>query len=167
MSIITADFVKRLSGGASNADPAASLGGAKSSAVMSELVNGLFDSVSAAEAAAGDVEYRCIYVHNANATDTMTSLVAFVQSDTTSAQTALAIGVGASAVNGTEDAAANESIAPAGVAFSAPTDAGSGIALGSIPPGQHRALWLRWTVSAGAGATANDAASLGFRCETV
>jgi hypothetical protein len=167
MPITTPDFVLRLSGGAANTDPDASLGGAKSSTVVSAAVNGLFDPVGAAEAAAGDVEYRCIYVHNANGADTMTALVAFVQSDTTSAQTALAIGVGASAVNGTEDAAANESTAPAGVTFSAPVDAGSGIALGNIPPGQHRALWVRWTVSAGAGATSSDAASLGLRCETV
>lgn len=167
MSIISTDFVLRLSGGATNTDAAASIGGAKSSTVASAAVNGLFDAVSAAEAVAGDIEYRCVYLHNANATDTMTALVAYVQSDTSSAQTALAIGVGAAAVNGTESAVANESTAPAGVSFSAPTDAASGIAMGDIPPGQHRALWLRWTVTAGAGATANDAATLGFRCETV
>lgn len=167
MSIQSTDFVLRLSGGAANTDPAASLGGDKSSTVASASVNGLFDAVSAAEAAAGDVEYRCVYVHNASASDTMTNLVAYVQADTSSAQTALAIGVGASAVNGVETAVANESTAPGGVTFSAPTDAGSGVALGNLAPGQHRALWLRWTVTAGAGATANDAATLVFSCETV
>lgn len=167
MSIIAADFVLRLSGGAANTDPMASIGGAKSTTVASAALNGLFDAVGAAEAVAGDIEYRCVYIHNANATDTMTNVVVYIASDTTSAQTALAIGVGASAINGTETATANESTAPAGVAFTAPADAASGLAVGNLAPGEHRALWLRWTVTAGASAAANDAASIGLRCETV
>lgn len=167
MSIVSNDFVTRLSGGASNADGNASIGGIKSSQVMSASVDALFDAVSAAEAAAGDVEYRCVYVHNANATDTMINAVVYISSQTSSVNTSLEIGVGAAAINATEPAVANESAAPAGVTFSAPATAGAGLALGTIPPGQHKAIWLKWTTDVAAAVTANDAASLGFRCETV
>ena len=79
----------------------------------------------------------------------------------------LAIGVGTSAVNGTEQTVANESTAPAGVAFSEPASNGSGLALGDLPAGQHRAIWLRRTVTAAAPSSANDNWALGYECETV
>jgi len=166
MSIITADFVVRLSGGSSNNSGNAALGGSKSSNAASTSVDALFDPVTAAQAAAGSVEYRCVYVHNANATDLMTALRAWIDANTPLAGTTLDIGVGTSAVNGTEQTIANEGTAPTGVTFSAPSDAASGLALGNIPAGQHRALWLRRTVTAGAGASANDTFTLGFDAET-
>jgi hypothetical protein len=167
MSIITGDFVTRLSGGAANSVGNAALGGAKSSSAMSSTVDQLFDAVSAAEAAAGRVEYRCVYLHNANAVDTMTAAVVYVSANTPLAGTTLDIGVGTSAVNGTEQTIANETTAPTSVTFSAPSTAGTGLALGDIPAGQHRAIWLRRTVTAGSGSSANDTWSLGYQCETV
>lgn len=166
MAIITGDFQTRLSGGASNAVGNDSIGGVKSSNAAPTTLNGLFDATNAAEALAGDIEYRCVYVHNANATDLMTDLRAFISSDTPSVSTVIAIGVGAAAINGTETAIANEDTAPAGVTFSAPANADAGIALGNIPAGQHRALWIRRTVSASAPNSANDPFTIGYRCET-
>lgn len=166
MSIITADFSRRLSGGAANASGNASIGGAKSSVAFPSTIDGLFDAVSAAEALAGRIEYRCFYLHNANAADAMIAARVWISTQTPLAGTVLAIGLGAAALNGTETAIANETTAPAGVTFSEPADAASGIALGNIPAGQHRAIWLRRTVNAGAGASANDTFELGFDCET-
>ncbi len=166
MSIITADFSRRLSGGAANADANASIGGAKSSVAVSSATDALFDPVSAAQAAAGSVEYRCIYLHNANATDLMTAARVWINANTPLAGTTLAIGVGAAAVNATETAIANESTAPASVSFSEPASAAAGLALGNIPAGQHKAIWLRRTVTAGSGASASDTWELGFDCET-
>lgn len=167
MSIIAADFSRRLSGGAANADGNASIGGAKSSVAMSASTDALFDAVSAAQAAAGSIEYRCIYLNNNNATDLMTAARVWINANTPLAGTTLDIGVGAAAVNATETAIANESTAPAGVTFSAPSSAGTGLALGNIPAGQHKAVWLRRTVTAGSGASASDTWELGFDCETV
>lgn len=65
MPIIDTEIQYRFSGGASNSNPNASLGGVKSSVSIGST---LFDDVSSAEAAAGSVEYRCYYIHNANAT---------------------------------------------------------------------------------------------------
>lgn len=162
MPVASADIVIRLSGGSSNTVAAASLGGAKSS---QPAPASLFDSVSGAEASAGDVEYRCIYVHNASATNEMTNAVAWLNANTASASTDIAIGLGSSAINGTEQTVASEGAAPTGVTFSAAATKGAGIALGNIPVGQHRAVWLRRTVTAGAAAAASDSATIRVECE--
>jgi hypothetical protein len=166
MSVIAADFVTRLSGGASNAVGNSSLGGAKSSNTASTATDGLFDAVSAAEAAAGLIEYRCVYLHNANATLDMTNAVVYVSANTPLAGTTLDIGVGSAAINGTEQTVGNEATAPTSVSFSAPSTAGTGLALGSIPAGQHKAIWLRRSVTAGSGSSASDTFTLGYQCET-
>lgn len=167
MPIITGDFTFRLSGGAANASGNASLGGTKSSNAVPTAVDTLFDAVSAGEATAGDVEYRCIYLHNANATDQMITARVWVAGNTPLAGTTLDIGVGTAAVNATEQTVADETTAPSGVSFSAPSTAGTGLALGTIPAGQHKAIWLRRTVTAGSGNSANDTWSLGVDCEFV
>jgi hypothetical protein len=166
MSIISGGFATRLSGGSGNSSGDASLGGVKSSTAAPTTLNGLFDLTSAAEAVAGDVEYRAIYLHNANATDTMTNAVAYISSNTPLAGSTIDIGVGTAAINGTEQTIADESTAPTGVTFSAPANADSGIALGNIPAGQHIAIWLRRTITAGAGSSPSDAFTIGYRCET-
>lgn len=164
MPLIAGDFVTRLSGGAANSDANASLGGAKSSTVASASVDALFDQVSASEASAGDTEYRCVYLHNGGSV-TMFSAVVWISANTPSGSTTLDIGVGTAAVNGTEQTVANESTAPAGVSFSAPASQGAGLALGDIPAGQHKAIWLRRTVSASAPASANDTFTLGYAAD--
>ena len=160
MPITSAEIVYRLSGGAANSNANASLGGAKSSSVVPA---GLFDDVSSAESAAGDIEYRCIYVHNANATLTMQNAVVYIQANTTGSR--IAIGVGTSAVNATETAVADENTAPAGVTFSQPANKGAGLALGNIPAGQHRAVWVRRTIGAATPAS-NDTYTLRVECDT-
>lgn len=156
MAISSTDIQYRLSGGASNTSPAASLGGAKSSTSAPAAI---FDDVSSAEAAAGDTEYRCIYVHNGHASLTLIGAVLFILANTPSASTTVDVGVGTSALNGTEQSVADESTAPSGVTFSAAASQAAGIALGDIPAGQSRAAWVRRTITAGAAAV-NDTFSL-------
>lgn len=163
MAIAPSDISFRLSGGASNTAPGASLGGAKSLTVVAPA--SIFDTVDSAESAGGDTEYRCVYVHNAHATLTMQNAVAWLFANTPNASTDIAVGVGTSAINGTEQTVANEGAAPTGVTFSAAATQGAGVALGSIPPGQHRAVWLRRTVAAGAPASA-DGCTLRVTCDT-
>ena len=161
MPIISTDIKYRLSGGAANATPITSLGGAKSSV---DMPTGIFDDLTSAQAAAGLTEYRCIYVHNNHGT--LAALIAkiWLQANTTGSR--IAIGLGASAINGTETATASETAAPAGVTFStAPVNLATGLDLGEIPAGQHKAVWLRRTVAAGAALT-TDAFSLRVQCDT-
>lgn len=153
MPIIASEIQYRLSGGASNSDPAAALGGIKSSTAWTTT---LFDDVSSAEATEGSVEYRCFYVHNANETLTLIAPKVWIQANTPSATTTVAIGLGSSAQGGTEQTVANEITAPSAVTFTAPADFDSGITLGDIPADGHRAVWIRRTVNAGTAAIADS-----------
>ena len=166
MTIIAANFEVRLSGGAGNANPNASLGGAISTTAYSSATDGLFDAVSAAEASAGRVEFRCVYLRNGHASTQMTTARIWIASQPAHPGSTLEIGVGTSAVNGTEQTVANETTAPTGVTFSAPSTAATGLALGNIPAGQHRAIWYRRTIAAGSGNVAATTATPGLDCET-
>ena len=152
MAIISTDIQYRLSGGASNAVTASSLGGVKSSVAASNY----FDDVSSAEAGTGDTEYRCIYVHNNHGALSLIGAKVFIQTNTPSSDTDVAIGLGSSAINGTEQTVADESTAPSGVSFSAPTTFAGGLAIGDLAAGAHKAVWVRRTVNAGAAAYADS-----------
>ena len=163
MAIAATDIVYRLSGGASNSSPGASLGGAKSSIAVN---NTLFDNVTSSEASSGLIDYRCFYVHNAHASLTMLSPKVFIQSNTVSPHTTFELALGSSALNGTEQTIANDTTAPTGVTFSAPADYNSGIALGDILAGQSRAVWIKRITTAGA-VTASDQGTLRVQCDTL
>ena len=161
MAIVGSDIKFRLSGGAANADANASIGGAKSSVEIADAtLHNLFDIVSSAEGAAGDIEYRCFYVHNGHATLTLQSAKVFIQTQTPDSDTSVEIGLGAAAVNATETAVANESTAPAAVTFSTAAGAGNALAIGDIPAGQHKAVWVKRIVTAGAAAYNADSVLL-------
>lgn len=170
MPIVTADIEYRLSGGAANTSPAAALGGARSTAagglITSGVDNNLFDDVTGDESAAGDIEYRCFYVRNAHGSITWQAVKIWLDSLTSSSSTELDIGLDPAGVNGTATTIANESAAPAGVAFSRPTTKGAGLAVGDIPAGQHIAVWVRRTVDSGATAAA-DSGSVRAEGDTV
>ena len=149
MPIASTDIKHRLSGGAANANPAASLGGVMSSV---EAVN-YFDVVSSEEATAGSTEYRCIYVHNTHSTLTLYGARIWIHANTPSPSTDISIGLGTSGLNGTEAVAANELTAPAGVSFTSPSTFATGLVIGDIPPGQRMAIHVRRIVTAGAVST--------------
>lgn len=162
MPILAADIQYRLSGGAGNSAANAALGGVISATAAPSA---LFDPVTSAEAAAGLVEYRCIYVRNGSATDAMLEPCRlFVQANTPSTTTSIAVGLGTSAQGGEEQTVGAEATAPAGVSFSEPADFASGITLGEIPAGGHRAVWLRRTINAGTNVV-NDTYNLRTTCD--
>jgi len=166
MPIISTDIVYRLSGGAGNSDPNASLGGVKSSTAVGAGLHNLFDVVSSAEASTGDTEYRCVYVHNNHGTLTMQSAKIWISSNTPSTDTSVEIALGSSAVNGTETSVANENTAPSGPTFSAPASEGAALSIGDIPAGQHKAVWIKRIVNTGAVAYNNDSAVITVKCDT-
>ena len=153
MPILTTDIKYKLSGGAANADPLLSIGGAKSSVDSSATI---FDDVTSDEAASGDVEYRCVYIENTHATLSYQTAKVWIQAQTTSGDTDVAIGLAAAGLNATETAVANENTAPAAVTFSAPSTFGAGLSLGTIPAGQHYGVWIRRTINAGAASAADS-----------
>lgn len=153
MPIANTDIQYRLSGGASNSDAAAALGGAKSNTAVP---SGQFDNVTSAEAAAGDVEYRCFYVHNNHGSLTLTSAKVWIQANTPSTDTTVDIGLGSSAINGTEQTIADEQTAPTSVTFSAAANEGASLSIGDLGPGQHKAVWIRRTVNSSAAVAADS-----------
>lgn len=149
----------RLSGGSSNTSPAAALGGARSTQAggivpTSLTANSIFDDVSGAEEQAGDTEYRCVYVRNSGDVSA-TSTVVWLSANTSDGQTQIAIGLGSSAVDGTEQTVADEGTAPSSVTFSEPASEGAALSIGTLAAGSHKAVWLRRTVDASAGASAD------------
>lgn len=153
MPILNSEIKYYLSGGAGNSNPNASLGGVIST---TELGSNGFDDVSSAEATAGTVEYRCVYVKNTNSTLTLIGAKVYLSANTPSATTNVDIGLGTSAVNGTEQTVANESTAPSGVSFSAPANFAAGLTIGDLAPGATKAIWMRRTVNAGTAAVADS-----------
>ena len=111
----------------------------------------IFDTVSAVEAAAGDTEYRCVYIRN-NGTMTL-DVVSLYVSDTPTTGV-LAIALGGEGIGGTAETVGNENTAPSGESFSTPTTSGTGLTAGPLAVGEARPVWLRRTITAGAGGIA-------------
>ena len=147
-----------LTGGAANSDPTLSLGGVHSSVQLSgTAMNNLFDDVAAAEATAGDTEYRAIDLTNAGDANA-TVVKAFMDPETSSADTQLDFGIEASPIDSTLSIA-DESTAPAGVSFAHYTTA-SKLTVPDIPNGSYARLWVRRVVTAAAGNTSNDTGTI-------
>lgn len=161
MAIISTDIKYRLSGGAANTDPSASLGGVISSTDAANY----FDSLSSAEAAAGSIEYRCIYVYNNHPTLTMLGTKVFIQTQTPSPDTDVSIGLGAAAIGAAEQTVGSETTAPPGVTFSAPSTLAAGLLAGDIPPASFKSVWVRRNVNAGA-AVFTDSFNIRAQCDT-
>lgn len=167
MPITATDIQYRLSGGAGNADPNASLGGIMSTTqITTASLHNLFDQVSGDEAAAGDVEYRGIYVLNNHGTLTWEAVFAWISSQTSSPDTALAIALAGEGVNATMETIANESTAPVGESFTAPASKAAGLSMGDIAAGQRYGIWIRRTVTAAAAAFNTDTTILSTEGDT-
>jgi hypothetical protein len=177
MAITSSDLLVKLStksGSAGNSltgTPAGSLGKYISTTQMTDAsLNNLFDDVSGAENAAGDVEYRCLFIHNNHGSLTWENAVVWVASQV-SGGASMAIGVdtvAASAIGGSSAQAlevTDESTAPTGVSFSTPTTSATGLALGNIASGYCKAVWIRRT-AANTGALDSDGGSLSFTGDT-
>lgn len=164
MAIASSDLVYRLSGGSSNTDPNAALGGAQSSTASGSSI---FDSVSSAEASAGDVEYRCVYVRNSHASLTAVGVVIWIQTQTPQSSTSVDIALGTSAVNGTEQTIANENTAPTGTSFTAPSSYAGGLTIGDLAPSAAKAVWIRRTVNSSTVGPLVDSFKLRIQCDTL
>jgi len=161
------DMKSYLSGGAANADPNAALGGIISSVELSGTpLHNLFDQVDGAEASAGDTEYRCIYVKNTHATLTAQNLKVWVNSESASADTDEEIGLGTSAISGTEQTVADEDTAPIGVTFAQANGSGAALVIGNLAPGEWKAIWIKRVVSVAAAAANDDGPTIRLGWDT-
>lgn len=169
MAIIASDILLKLSTTAGSAGNTlagtvgASLGKYVSTTVVAGAANDLFPNITGAENAASQVDYACVFVHNAHATLTLTTAKVYVSAEVPGGAS-VAIGVDSTAASalGSSSAQAvtiaDETTAPVGPTFSTPTTTGAALALGNIGPGQVKAFWVRRTASNSA-ALASDGAT--------
>lgn len=144
----------RLTGGADNTDPNASLGGVMSSTQLSSTpMNNLFDNVSPDEASAGDVEYRALDIYNSGDA-AATAIQAYLDPVTTSPSTEIELGL-----DSTTQSIAAEGTAPSGVTFAAYTSS-SKLSISDIAAAGNQRIWLKRTVSSGAANLNNDTCTL-------
>lgn len=134
------------------------------------VANDLFDDVTGAQNAASAVDYRCIFVHNNNASNTLENAVVYLSAETAGGAS-IAVGADPTAESaigsGSTQAVtvATETDAPAGVTFSSPTTVGAGVALGNIPVGHCKAFWVRRT-AANSAALSGDGVTIAVTGDT-
>lgn len=156
MAILTGDLDFHGSGGASEADSTNWLGGIRSNTEVPDSAdNNIFEDVSGAEAAAGSIKYRCLYFRNAHGSLTLQSTVLWIETNTTSSDDTIEIGLDLIGLNGTADTIADEDTAPSpAVTFSTAANKGAGLSLGNVQTTQHFAFWIERTVTSPASAIA-------------
>jgi hypothetical protein len=118
-------------------------------AITASVTNGsdIFDTFTGDETAAGTTEYACIYLDNDSAL-TATTARMHIDSETAHAGVNFTIGLGSSAINGTEQTIVNKNTAPAGVTFIEAADLAAAITLGDLPAGNHKAVWIKAVIAA-------------------
>lgn len=135
---------------------ASNLGGAISAnEVVTASLGELFTNTTSQEAIDGKTEYVCIYIKNTG--DSLAEVVKqWILSNTPSADTVDAIGVGASGINAAEAAIANKNTAPSGVVFSAAADEANCLSYPDLAVGDFHALWIKRVTQPNASSIAVD-----------
>lgn len=148
-----------------------SLGGyCSTTQLTSGALHDLFDVITGDENAASTVDYRCIFVHNSNATLTLQNAVVWISAEVAGGAD-IAIGLDTTAASPVGSATqqaltvVNETTAPSGVTFSAPTTKATGLSIGNLAAGEVKAIWLRRTANNSA-AINNDGATIRVEGDT-
>jgi hypothetical protein len=151
---MAADLQFNLTGGASNSDPDASLGGVGSSAEITDPAEGnMFDSVLAREVVSSDlVEYRAMDIYNAG--DATAVNVEFFITDTVSSESTLYTWYESSPGQSIDD----ELTEPAGATWTQPL-LGSRLSLANLTAGSKHRIWVRRTVDQDASDISPDTAT--------
>ncbi len=150
MPIVPDDIKFFLSGGVSNSNPNASLGGSISNTqIVNDALHNLFDRVSANESKTGDTEYRAFYVKNDHGSLTWRDVVVWIKTNTPAGD-AVQIGKEPSGGSG-KQTIASEKTAPGSpvIAFVDAPTRGAGLTLGDIGPGAVYMIWVKRIVPAG------------------
>lgn len=131
--------------------------------------DGFWDSISGAESAAGDVEYRCMYARNTSTTNDLISPIIELLQNSTDPDTTISIAI-LDNVNVTTVAIANESTQPAG----SPSWRGEGVDIplnanltfDAAGNGDYIAIWIRRTVVNTNNQAANDSSVINLKGQT-
>lgn len=156
MAILSTDLDFHGSGGTGESDPTAYLGGVRSNTqIVDDTDNNIFADVSGSEASAGSTKFRALYFRNAHGSLTLQASVLWIETNTTSADDTIRIGLDLAGLNATADTIADEDTAPSpAVTFSTAANKGAGLVLGDVPSTQHFAFWIERVVDAASSALA-------------
>ena len=160
MAITSSNIKFYLSGGTSNTDVNASIGGAISTTeVTDNSLHNLFDKTLGVESTAGDIEYRCIYVKNTHASLELELAKIWISTNTSSPANVIAIALDDAGKGGVAETETDENVAPTGETFSQPTSYAGGLSLDGAGTGLgfgvSYPIWIRRTIAAGATAVDN------------
>jgi len=160
MAITSSDIKFYLSGGSSNSNVNASIGGAISSTeVTDNSLHNLFDKTLGTESTAGDTEYRCIYIKNTHGSLELELAKVWISTNTSSPANVIAIALDGAGKGGTAETETDENVAPTGETFSQPTAYSGGLSLDGggtgLGAGVAYPIWIRRTIAAGATAVDN------------
>lgn len=92
MTIASNDISYVYSGGFSNNNAAASIGGEPSTTLIQGVVNNLFDDIGKERSLTGSIDYRCFYVINTSVVDSLFNAEFYINSQVSGGST-IAIGV--------------------------------------------------------------------------
>ncbi len=152
---MAAEVDYRLSGGAANSDPNASLGGAMSSVSVDSNNNpNLFANVGTSEASSGSDKYRCIFITPPAKNYVNVSI--WISTSTLSNDTQLHIAVAPEGKNADAEIIANEDVSPVDVIFTRPVQDYNALSLPDLNAGDRIAVWIKRNVKAGAAGYPND-----------
>jgi len=90
----------------------------------------------------------------------------YISSNTGSADTTIDIALDGGATNATMETLSDESTAPSGETFTAPTSYATGLSIGSLAAGEKKGLFIRRTVNAAAAAVNDDAVTIKYDGDT-
>lgn len=170
MPIVASDIHHKYSvlGSAGNpqSNPDSSIGGSISSTQIADnTINNDMNDITSAEASSGIIIYRGYFYQNKHATLTFISPRIWIESQTSSSNTDVALALTSEEKNLDIERLANETTAPIGPSFSQPANYAAGLELGSLAPDDYRGQWVKYTVNAGASATL-DTYTLAVRGDT-
>ncbi len=167
MAIAASDIKLRISGAnASATDPNGSYGGAMSTVsggiIVTNVLNNDMDDITSAEASSGITIYHNYYYKNEHGSLTYISPKFYIDTQTNSGDTSVAMALVAEAKNVATTRLANETTAPSGITFSTPANYAGGIAIGSLDSGDYRGIWVKYIVGSSASAVL-DSYTLGIQ----
>lgn len=153
------------------ADPNASLGDQVSTTEWTGgSANDLYDDISGAENAASTSDYRGLFVHNTNGANALQNTKLWISAEVAGGAS-ISIGADTTAASVVTSGSAqmltiaNETTAPAGVTFTAPTTQAGGVDLGNIPVNNVKGFWVKRS-AANTSALSNDGVTLAVGGDT-
>ena len=167
MAIAASDIKLRISGAnASATDPNGSYGGAMSTVsggiIVTNVLNNDMGDITSAEASSGITIYHNYYYKNEHGSLTYISPKFYIDTQTNSGDTSVAMALVAEAKNVATTRLANETTAPSGITFTTPANYAGGIAIGSLDSGDYRGIWVKYIVGSSASAVL-DSYTLGIQ----